>query len=204
MRRAIVLLVFAGLLSTAYIASPFVAAWRLREAIKSGDVATMQQKIEWASVRATLKQSLTQNPGVLPAGMIPGFDPNARPSLWQRVKTALGHSVIDNFVEAYITPQGLSQLVSYRKTWRETVKQVPDERLTLPWQQRVANVYRRLKRAEFQSLTRIEFEMADRESPERHYISVLELFGTEWKMTELRIRVLNAAERLVQLQPSRS
>jgi Protein of unknown function (DUF2939) len=43
LKVSLVLLVVAA----AYIASPFVAAWNLREAIKAGNVAVVQQKVQW-------------------------------------------------------------------------------------------------------------------------------------------------------------
>ena len=82
---------------------------------------------------------------------------------------------------------------------RETIKGEPDERLTLAWHERLQRFYARIKRAEFQSLTRVEIEMADRNVPERRYISVLELMGTDWKLVSLRVFSLDPAERLAEI-----
>jgi hypothetical protein len=201
MRRAISLVFLCTIALTVYGASPFVAGWRLREAIGSGDTAYVEQKVEWARVRATFKASLSRHAELLPAMIGKEHQP---PTFWQRAKAVLGQSVVDRFVESYITPSGLAQLYAYRKAWRHKVKGEPDERQTLAWYERMQRFYARLKRAEFQSPTRIEFEMADRDNPERRYVSVMELIGFEWKMTSLTIRVVDAASRLSELERSGS
>jgi hypothetical protein len=50
-----------------------------------------------------------------------------------------------------------------------------------------------VKRAEFKSPTVFEIEMADRNDPTRHFVGLLELRGFEWKLTELRLRVVREA-----------
>jgi hypothetical protein len=180
-----------------YTASPFVAAWRLREAVKAGDTAYIQSRVEWDKVRATLKDSLARHAQLMPAASAVGSE--VTPTLWQRVKGVFGQSMLDRFVESYVTPEGLPQLFEYRKVWREKIKGEPDERLTLAWHERFRNFYNRIKRAEFQSLARVEIEMADRHSPERRYVSVFELSGIDWKLVSLRVTSIDAAARLAEI-----
>ena len=170
-----------------YVVSPFWAAWSLREAIRSGDTSTIEQRVEWQSVRSSLKASLAENNQLLVQAQEMGSA--IRPTLWQRVKSAFGATVLDRFIETYVTPQGLPQLFRYHRLAREHLPGAvnaasTDER---PWSQRVADFYRRLLRAEFQSLRRVEFEIADRFSPERRIVSVMALIGMRWKLTELRV-----------------
>lgn len=181
-----------------YAASPFVAAWRLREAVKAGDAAYVESKVEWDRVRATLKESLARHADLLPLAAAAGEE--VRPTFWQRIKGAFGQTMLDRFVENYVTPEGLPQLFEYRKVWREKIKGEPDERLTLAWHERFRNFYDRVKRAEFLSLTRVEVEMADRNTPDRRYVSVLELIGTEWKLVSLRVTKIDAAARLAEIK----
>ena len=42
----------------AYTASPMVAAYQLHESIRAGDVATVEKKVDWVSVRESLRGSL--------------------------------------------------------------------------------------------------------------------------------------------------
>lgn len=193
---AVVVLLAAG----AYIASPFRAAWVLREAIKTSDTATLQRKVEWEGVRRSLRASIAANANLLPEVTAAGEA--IKPTLWQRVKTAFGASMLDRFIEAYVTPEGLPKLFQHRQTLRslgsrtagragkaehaEANAEAPGED-ALTFADRVKRFYARVKRAEFKSPTLVEIEMADPATPGRHIITVMELHGTEWKLAALRI-----------------
>jgi hypothetical protein len=102
----------------------------------------------------------------------------------------VGARAVDKFVASYVTPEGLPHLFAYRRMYREHVSGETDEAKTLAWPQRFAGFWSRLKRAEFHDPMKLEIEMADRHDPSRHYIGLLQLRGLEWKLTELRVRVL--------------
>ena len=185
MGRVIAAVLVLMLAAGSYAASPFVAAWNLREAIKSADTATLERKVLWDSVRASLRQSLASNAKLLPE--INEVGERIRPTMWQRVKAAFGQSMLDRFVESYVTPEGLPKLFRYRKSWNGTVKAEADDEEGLDFLERTKAFYSRLHRAEFTSPGRIEIEMTDKFSPERRYVSVFELVGMEWKLAQLRI-----------------
>ena len=81
--HAMGLLVIAGGL---YAVTPFVAVWQIREAVIAGDVTTLEHKVDWASVRRTLKQS----GGDVRAAMLEYSQAAGipKPGLWQRIKAA--------------------------------------------------------------------------------------------------------------------
>lgn len=170
-----------------YVASPFWAAWSLRDAVRRGDVSAIEHKVQWPTVRESLKRSLAVHAELKPQAESIGTE--IRPSMWQRVKAAFGATVLDRFVETYVTPDGLPKLFRYRMLLRQhaTGETAPEDAADAPWQQRFAAFYQRLKRAELQSLTRVELEVADRLDPDRRYISVLELVGLSWKLTSLQV-----------------
>jgi DUF2939 family protein len=179
----------ALLLALTYIAGPFVAAWSIREAMQNGNTDYLERKIEWDSVRTTLRESLMQvalgtpDPGTVRAEPLP------KPGFWKRVKNSLSRSAVNNIVDRYVTPEGLPQLFSVRKTYRD-VSGVTAALEAMPWHQRLADFWSRVKRAEFKSPAVFEIEMADRNDPTRHYVGLLELRSFEWKLTELRLRVV--------------
>jgi hypothetical protein len=179
---AVFVLLMAG---AGYAASPFWAAWSLREAIKASDTATIERKVVWDGVRRSLRQSLAGNAQLLPEAVEAAE--RVKPSVWQRVKVAFGQSMVDRFIESYVTPEGLPKLFRYRKTWNGTVKREVDDEDTGDFFERAKVFYSRMTRAEFKSPTRIEIEMTDRSSPDRRIVSVMELHGMEWKLAELRI-----------------
>jgi hypothetical protein len=186
---ALALSIVGGL---AFIASPFWTAWSLREAIRTGDKAYLERKIEWDSVRTTLKASMARHASLVPE--INATSEAFKPGLWQRVKMAFGQSMIDGFVERYVTPEGLPQLFEYRRTFNQKVRGEPDERETLGRLERFKRFWSRLQRAQFLSPTLVEIEMKDRRNPERNYVSVLELKGFEWKLTALGIVAANRVQ----------
>jgi hypothetical protein len=181
------------LMAAAYIATPFVAAWSIREAMQNGNSDYLERKIEWDSVRTTLRESLTQvalgQPG---AGTAQTADDLPKPGFWRRIKNSLSRSAVNNMVDRYVTPEGLPQLFSVRQTYRNVSGETAALEAT-PWHERLADFWSRVKRAEFKSPAVFEIEMADRNDPTRHYVGLLELRDLEWKLTELRLRVVREA-----------
>lgn len=170
---------------TLYVASPFWSAWSIREAIKSGDVAVLRDKIDWDSVRPALRASIARHAKLLPAAVDAGRA--IRPTIWQRIKTLFGETMLDRFMSQYITAEGLPKLYQLKTGYRTRVRGLEDESL-LPFRDRVARFLRRVKRAEFMSLSEVEIEVADRDEPQRHIVGTMTLSGLQWKLTKLRVK----------------
>lgn len=188
------------LLAAAYIASPFVTAWTIREAIRTGNSDYLAAKLEWPTVRETLRASLTEY-AIGPATAAPGVEV-PKPGFWQRIKNGLSRRAVDNMVQSYVTPEGLPQLFGARQFYRENVSGDAAAMAALPWHERVRGFWSRIKRAEFHSPTEFEIEMADRNDPTRHYIGLLKLRGVQWKLTELRLRTIREATLLLAADPA--
>lgn len=190
MRKAILTLVSLSFLLTgaaaAYVASPLYTAWAIREAVRNGDSAYLDRKIEWASVRETLRASMHQVAFDMPD---PDAEPGVKPTLWKRIKAYVGGGAVNRFIDSYVTPEGLPQLFEYRKLYRQTITSEPDEK-SLPLGTRMRNFWKRLKRAEFRSLTEFEVELADKHDPARRHVGLLEFENFEWKLTELRMKAV--------------
>jgi Protein of unknown function (DUF2939) len=191
--RTLKLLLCALLLAIAYVAWPLLTALQIREAMIAGDTATLERKIEWTSVRSSLKQSLSAESKARLEK-----DPNTPPpSLWQRIKASIAPTLADSAVDRYVTAEYLPSLFGYRETYRTSIR--PALGLKEPPTllagtvlagtpiDRVASFYARVRRAVFYSLTRFEVEIVDRYQPERRYVSTFELKGLEWKLTALTI-----------------
>lgn len=175
--------------ATLYVAAPFWTAWEIREAVKSDDVATLKDKIVWSSVRESLRTSIAQHAKLLPVAVNVGRQ--IRPTMWQRIKSMFGESMLDRFMDRYITAEGLPKLYRMKEGYRSRVRGLPDETM-LPFSQRVRLLLNRVKRAEFMSLTRVEIEIEDRDRPDRHIVGTLNLVGLSWKLTGLVIKTLPA------------
>lgn len=186
-------LLFLG--AIAYIGSPFVTAWGIREAVRNGNSDYLATAVEWGSVRETLKPSIAQVALSLPD---PEKDPAEGQSLWTRFKAYWGQGVVDGLVDKYVTPDGLPQLFTLRKTYRSYVANDDDDASKLPISERIARAWARVKRAEFTSFTSFEIDMEDKYDPTRVYLGKLELRPTGWKLTALRVKFLTTAKNAIQ------
>ncbi len=91
-----------------YLVSPFYAAWTLHRAVVTADTQTLRDKVDWPAVRHSLRESIAAYSDLLPAARRAAH--SVRPSIWQRIKSAFGYSMLDRFIDAYITPEGLPKL----------------------------------------------------------------------------------------------
>ena len=180
-------------LALAYAAWPVHSALEIREAVIAGDTATLNRKVEWEALRASLKASIT--PETIARLMA---DPDApTPSLWQRIKAAVAPSMADNVIDRYVTPEHLPVLLGYRRIYRGSVRPAlglkePPSALEGTWLggtafDRFASFWTRVRRAVFVSPTRFVLEVEDKYRPGRHFIGTLELKGYEWKLTGLSV-----------------
>ena len=189
MKRLLLKIILLTVAFVAYIGSPFVAAWSIREAVRNGDAAYLEHKIDWPAVRVTLAPTIGKLILDVP-------DPEqaavTNPGLWQRFKVYMGQGAVNRAVESYVTPEGLTKLFNYRKVYRDYVAGQPDES-KLSVTDRMKRMWARVKRAEFMSLTTFEIDMADKHDPDRVYLAKLVLEGINWKVKELRIKMLTTA-----------
>jgi Protein of unknown function (DUF2939) len=194
MRRLVKVVVFVLLpLAVAYAAWPVHSALEIREAIVAGDVATLDRKVDWEALRASLKASIT--PETIARLMA---DPDApRPTLWQRIKAVVAPTVAESIIDRYVKPERLPVLLGYRRVYRGTVRPAlglkePPSALEGTWLggtafDRFASFWVRVRRAVFMSPTRFVLEVEDKYRPGRHYIGTLELRSFEWKLTDLSV-----------------
>ena len=194
MRKLTKFMVFVLLpLAIAYAAWPVRSALEIREAVVAGDTATLNRKVEWEALRASLKSSIT--PETIARLMA---DPDApSPTVWQRIKAAVAPSMADSVIDRYVTPEHLPVLLGYRRVYRGSVRPAlglkePPPALEGTWLagiglDRFASFWARVRRAVFVSPTRFVLEVEDKYRPGRHFIGTLELMNYEWKLTGLSV-----------------
>lgn len=171
-----------------YTASPFVTAWKIREAVKTGDAAYLADKIEWAKVKETLKVSLAAAALDLPPEATSDAQPPAqKPTLWQRMKAYWGKGAVDRLVDSYANAQDLPKLFAYRQTYRDTVGHVEEPRTLANLPERMQKAWARVTRAEFTAFHRFEMEMIDKYDAARRFAAILEFTGLEWKLVSLHV-----------------
>jgi len=193
MRRLLKLSLFLITLAVAYAAWPVQAALEIREALVAGDTATLRRKIEWDTLRVSLKASIS--PETM-ARLV--ADPEApQPTLWQRVKAMVAPKMADTVIDRYVTPENLPVLLGYQQRYRGTVRPAlglkePPTHLQGTWLaggaiDRFASFWTRVRRAVFHTPTHFVLEVEDKFRPDRRYVGTLELKGWEWKLTGLNV-----------------
>lgn len=200
-RRLLILAALVVVLAGAYVSAPLYAAWQIREAVRANDTATLERKVDWVSVRASLKTSLAEARLVLSEAQEATGE--ARPSVWQRLKAAALPYVTDPLIDRYMRPEGIGQLYQLRQRLAAQAaaarrvaragttgagSRTPDPAPEPPGTfERARAVAKRIERLAFVSPTRVEIEMADQIVAGRTWIAALELRGLAWQLTELRI-----------------
>ena len=184
-QASLVILIVAG-----YVAAPFVTAWSIREAVRNGDAAYLEHRIDWPSVRTTLAPTIGRI-----ALNLPDSDTESltKPGMWQRFKAYWGQGAVNRAIDGYITPEGLPKLFAARKAYRKYISGEPDDS-KIAISERIRRAWARVKRAEFITLTEFEIDMVDKHDPDRLYLGKLVIDGFGWKLKELRVKMLTTAE----------
>jgi hypothetical protein len=193
MHRVLKGLLAAIVVAVLYAAWPVYSALQIREAIVTGDAATLNSRVDWDSLRASLKTSLSPETIARLAA-----DPDApKPSLWQRIKAVVAPAMAETVIDRYVTAENLPLLLGYRRIYRGTMQ--PALGLKEPPTvlagsllggtaiDRFASFWSRVRSAIFYSPTRFVMEVEDKYRPERRYIGTLELRNWSWMLTNLQV-----------------
>lgn len=202
MRKVVALAMVACALGV-YLLTPFVSAYQIRQAIRSGDTGLLETLVEWPAVRESLKASLADIERKKTEHATRHGIPS--PSLWSRIKAAATAGVAERMIDQYVTPTGVVEMHNARATLRSAANSVTatpsgaealagdalDPSADPAGENAVARFLRfwsRVKRAEFKSPSLIELEVADRKVAERRYVGTMEFRGLGWKLTKLEVQ----------------
>lgn len=105
-RSAIVISVVVFLLLV-YGASPYFSFWRFTVALRSGDTAALNARVDFPAVRESLKTQLAAYFSPEKTG-----ERRIKNKRLARLVTALRPTIIDTLVDAYVTPEGLAELIT--------------------------------------------------------------------------------------------
>jgi hypothetical protein len=93
-----------------WVAWPYYAVVSLMAAAREGDVATLEHRVDWNSVRQGLRGDL--NALILKSMADKGASDDA---MAKGFAALLGPAVINNMVDGYVTPQGIAAMVKNEK-----------------------------------------------------------------------------------------
>ena len=151
------------LAALAYAAWPLWSAWQLRAAVKARDVAAIERKVDWTTLRANLKRTIASQPqGREQDAAARALSP--RPS-----KRTLGPLVTDTLIDAAVRPRTLAYVLAGRLAADDIAREVAGGGDASPRDPSEAEEIsdplppRRLRWAFFETPTRFRFEV--RRSP---------------------------------------
>ncbi|MFN2508642.1 MAG: DUF2939 domain-containing protein [Chthoniobacterales bacterium] len=126
MPRAASFLLFVLLI---YVASPYYSFWRFTQALKSTDRSRLELYVDFPSVRQSLKEQLRAKLSPPSAPAAPAGQPNqpAKPKqdMFAGLLERVGPSLIDQLVDAFVTPDGLAALIGDPKIAKEAKAKNP-------------------------------------------------------------------------------
>ena len=194
-RIAIAVVLVAVLACLGYLLSPFLAAGQIHNAVRTGDIATLEYRVDWPSVRASLKRSSGEARRVLEEiSEVTGVE---QPGLWQRLTSRIVPFLADPLIDRYVTADGAPRLHAWRETWKQKVRPTlglsePETALAGTWLagttlDRLWTVWRRVDSVAFESPRRIRIVVRDRFVETRRWRAVMTLDGFTWKLTDLDV-----------------
>jgi hypothetical protein len=195
MRRSRIMIVVTTLalaLAGTFAASPLLAVSDIRRAVQTGDTATLERRVDWASVRESLKRSAGTRQVFADWSEAAGIE---KPGLWQRVRNAAAPWVADPLIERYVTAEGAPRLWAWRQTWKERIRPrlglaEPSSALHGTWLagtvlDRAWTVGQRVERVSLDRPTRVTLEIRDRLVENRRWRVALELRSLTWMLTDV-------------------
>jgi hypothetical protein len=87
-----------------YAASPYYSVWRFGEAIRAHDMPALTARIDFESVRGSLKRQIRDH-------FLGALSQKQKERLTEFFRTSV-NDPLDQILDAYITPEGISALIS--------------------------------------------------------------------------------------------
>ncbi|MEP6956489.1 MAG: DUF2939 domain-containing protein [Chthoniobacterales bacterium] len=109
------------LLLLIYLASPYYSFWRFTQVLRSNDRSRMEQYVDFRSVRDSLKQQLRAKVPLRDESQSAERKQDPFAGLVERLAPAL----IDQLVDAFVTPDGLAALIADPQVAREAKEKNP-------------------------------------------------------------------------------
>ncbi len=173
-------------LALLYLAWPLWSGWQLRQAMKARDVATLEARVDWPTLRTNLKPriALAVEQSAEQSGKVGAI-----------LKRALGGIVADKGVDYLVTPQNLSRVLAGREFVTARMKREPaspqqpapkaEPTVDDPEDPDDPMPPRRLRWAFFESPTRFRIEATHPRIPNGRVVAILGQQGFGWKLVDV-------------------
>jgi hypothetical protein len=102
-RRAKLVVISAVVLLLLYVASPYYSVWKFSETIQAHDMNALAARVDFPRVRDSLKKQIRDH--------FIGVRETKKNDLVAQLLTASGPSLLDQLIDAYVTPDGLATII---------------------------------------------------------------------------------------------
>jgi Protein of unknown function (DUF2939) len=157
-----------------YAAWPMWSALQLRAAIKARDLAGIESRVDWPTLRSNLALTI--------AARLKDESPNA--GVVSTLKRTLGPFVAGQMVEIAVTPRTLAFVLAGPKPVAPVAAENDTEVDAISDQLSP----RRLRWVFFETPTRFRIEVTAQTDPNRRVVAVLALQGAGWKLVDVYYR----------------
>jgi Protein of unknown function (DUF2939) len=174
---------------------PLWSAWQLHRAMKTRDIASLETRVDWPTLRANMKPRITQaiEDNAADSGSISGA-----------LKRAISGVVADKGVDLLVTPQTLGRILAGREFVANKLKKDPKE-VPPPAPKRTAPATpddediegedpedpmppRRLRWAFFESYDRFRIEAIHPRLKNGRMVAILGQQGLGWKLIDVSVK----------------
>ena len=186
----------AGLMALAllFLAWPLWSAWQLHRAMKTRDIAALEARVDWPTLRANMKPRISQ-----------AIDDDAASSggITGALKRVIGGVVADKGVDLLVTPQTLGRLLAGREFVAGKLKRGPQDTPAPPPKRSGSTPPeeetegedpddpmppRRLRWAFFESLDRFRIESVHPRLKNGRMVAIFGQQGLSWKLIDVSVR----------------
>jgi Protein of unknown function (DUF2939) len=177
-RKLLILSIVLAMVS--YAAWPVWSAWQLRAAIKARELAGIESRVDWPTLRSNLKQRVA----------VHLEDENPDAGMLGTVKRILVPFAASQMVEIAVTPRTLALVLAGDLAGSATKPSAPsgiesddavdaiNDQLSL----------RRMRWAFFETPTRFRIEVSAQTDPTKRVVSVLAVQSGSWKLVDVYYR----------------
>ena len=102
--RARLIVLAAAALLLLYAVSPYYSLWRFSQALRAHDLDALAARVDFPAVRASFKQQVRDH--------FLGKLANKKTNRIAQIITSSEPSLLDQLVDAYVTPEGIAALIS--------------------------------------------------------------------------------------------
>lgn len=186
MKKPIIASIIGVAAIAGYIASPYASTQALASAIQEGDRKELRERIDFENIRSSLKEQMGAAMTMKLAN-----DESMKNNPFAAMGAALASKIVDGAVDNMITPSGLSAMIQQGKT---NAKESAAEAGAKASGSSEVN-WDAAKSMGFTSLTEFTILINNDEHPEAPILMTMELDGLGWKLKDIDITDLLAADQ---------